>query len=135
MAKEFTAQVHSIIRRNKAVLTMVAQTAVQDVINEAQLSKAKGGKMPVKLGFLRRSGSWSFTGLPTGPVRPDKSTTYASPDSVTITGFKLGRSIYWGWTAAYARKQNLYNGFLDSAIGRWQEFVDNAVRKLRDRVR
>lgn len=153
MAK-FRAQVHRIIRRNRALLTMVAQESVQRLIHRAQTPKAKGGKMPLDTGFLRASGRMSLTGMPTGPVRGvevkgaapkgrskaakaerEERQVYSSPDTVSISGFKLGTSIFFGWTAIYARRQNLYNGFLDSAIRNWQKIVDGVIRDLRDRIR
>lgn len=141
MAKKFSAQVHDIIRRNAPLFTMVAQEAAQRLIHQAQTPKAKGGKMPLDTGFLRASGRTSLTGMPTGPVRGreraegEAGPFYTAPDSVVIAGFKLGMTIFFGWTAVYARKQNLYNGFLDSAVKNWQKIVDGVVRDLRDRLR
>lgn len=138
MAQKFTAQVHEIIRKNSRLMTMVAQESTQRLIHRAQVPKAKGGKMPVDTGFLRASGRLSLTGVPTGPVRGDPNRgkdAYKSPDSVEISGFKLGRSIFWGWTAIYARRQELRNGFLSSPIRQWQKIVDGVVRDLRDRMR
>ena len=116
-------------------MSMVAQESTQRLITEAQLTKAKGGKMPVRTGFLRASGRLSLTSVPTGPVRGDSKKSYKSPDVVKISGFKLGMSIFWGWTAIYARKQELYNGFLSSTKGNWQKIVDGVVRDLRDRLK
>lgn len=119
-------------------MTMVAQESTQRLIQQAQVPKAKGGKMPVDTGFLRASGRLSLTGVPTGPVRGDPKAapdSYKSPDSVVISGFKLGMSMFWGWTAVYARRQELRNGFLSSPIRQWQKIVDSVVRDLRDRMR
>lgn len=135
MAGQFTAQVHRIIAENSALMTMVAQEATQRVIDLSTVPKAKGGNMPLVTGFLRASGKLSLTGMPSGPARGDPKQTYASPDSVKIAGFQLGRSIYYGWTAIYARKQNLYNGFLDKAVSQWQRIVDDTIRDLRNRLR
>lgn len=117
---------------------MIVPEATQDLINEAQRTKAKGGKMPLDTGFLRASGRLSLTGVPTGPTRPPKGEqagSYRSPDSVTIGGFTLGGSIFFGWTAIYARRMELYNGFYSTNVRNWQKFVDGAVRKLRDKMR
>lgn len=135
MAKSFSAQVHDIIRRNDRLMTMVAQEATQDLIHAIRTPKGKGGKLPLVTGFLRASGQTSLKGVPTGPVRGDPKKTYSSPDFVTIAGFKLGMSIYFGFTAIYARKQELYNGFVSSNVAQWQKFVDGAVRKLRDKMK
>ena len=117
---------------------MVAQESTQRLINHAQTPKAKGGKMPVDTGFLRASGRLSLTGVPTGPVRGDPNkggNAYPSPDTVELSGFNLGMTIFWGWTAVYARRQELYNGFLSSNIRQWQKIVDGVVRDLRNRMR
>lgn len=137
MAQKFSAQVHEIIRKNTALMGMVAAEATQDLINETQRPKGKGGKMPLVTGFLRASGRMSLTGVPTGPTRPPKgdAQTYRSPDTVQVKGFKLGASIFWGWTAIYARRQDLYNGFYSTNVRNWQKFVDGAVRKLRDKMK
>lgn len=156
MAKRFDAQVHDMIRRNVALMGMLVPEATQDMINEMQRTKGNGGKMPVDTGFLRASGRLSLTGMPTGPTRPPtkaapkikglrgaakrshenkRAQLYRSAESTNITGFKLGASIFWGWTAIYARRQDLYNGFYSTNVRNWQKFVDGAVRKLRDRLR
>lgn len=153
MSKPFTAQVHKIIARNSALMELVAKESVQRLIQTAQTPKAKGGKLPLDTGFLRASGRTSYTGMPSGPTRgvaaetgkrklkgkaakaqAEARQTYTSPDTVNIAGFKLGATIFFGWTAFYARKQNLYNGFLDSAVKNWQKIVDGTIRDLRKRL-
>lgn len=141
MAKTFGAQVHQIIRRNSALMTMVAQESTQRLIHIVQTPKGKGGKLPLDTGFLRASGRTSYTGMPTGPVRGrdreegEAGEIYSAPAAVTLAGFKLGTAVFFGWTAIYARRQNLYSGFLDSGIRQWQKIVDGVVRDLRNRLR
>ena len=135
MTQKFSAKVHQIIAQNSALLELVFLESVQRTINHAQTPKAKGGKLPLDTGFLRASGRTSFSGMPTGPTRGDKEGSYSSPDTVNIAGFRLGRAIFFGWTAVYARRQNLYNGFLDSAVNAWQKTVDGVVRDLRGRMK
>lgn len=142
MAQNFSAQVSKLILKYKDLTDIVARESIQRTIDLAQLPKAKGGNMPVDTGFLRASGQQSFTGMPTGPVRgvkredpDDKTIIYQSPVTVTILGgFKTGMSLFFGWTAIYARKQNLYNGFLDRAVNRWQKTVDEVVRDVIKRL-
>lgn len=155
MAESFSAQVHEVVRRSSRLMTMVAQEATSDLIEAAQTPKGKGGKMPLDTGFLRASGRLSLSGMPAGPTRPaskvapkikglrgaakrsheaKRAKTYA-PDSVNLGGFTLGQTIFFGWTAIYARRQEFYNGFLSSNVKQWQSFVDGAVRKLRDKIR
>lgn len=141
MTKKLSAQVHEIIRKNERLMTMVAQESTQRLIHATQVPKAKGGKMPIDTGFLRASGRLSLSGVPSGPVRGrdrkegEEGTIYPSPDSVQIGGFKIGMTMFWGWTAVYARRQELYNGFLSSNIRQWQKIVDGVVRDLRNRIK
>ena len=154
MTQSFSAQVHEIVLRNSALMEVIAKESTQRLIHIAQTPKTKGGKMPLDTGFLRASGRLSLTGMPTGPTRGEKAAgrrakgrgkkakaanaarqTYSAPDSLTITGFALGMSLFFGWTAVYARRQNLYSGFLDSAIRQWQKIVDDVVRDVRGRMK
>lgn len=134
MSEKFSAQVHKIIRRNSALMELVFLESTQRTIKIAQTPKAKGGKLPLDTGFLRASGRTSLTGMPTGPTRGEKDQIYTSPETVTFSGVKLGMSVFFGWTAVYARRQNLYNGFLDHAVKSWQKTVDGVVRDLRGRL-
>ena len=138
MAEKFSAQVNKIIRKNNALMTKVAQESTQRLIESAQVPVVKGGKMPVDTGFLRASGRLSLTGVPAGPVRGDPKAapgSYRTPDSVVISGFTLGKTMFWGWTAIYARRQELRNGFLSSNVRRWQKIVDSVVRDSRNRMK
>ncbi|NUM72736.1 hypothetical protein HUU40_00100 [candidate division KSB1 bacterium] len=136
MAQKFSAQVDEIVRRNSALMGMVAQESIQRTIKIAQTPKRKGGKMPLRTGFLRASGRLSLTGVPTGPIRPaKKGEKYSSSENVIIAGFKLGASVFWGWTAIYARKQEMHNDFLGSALRRFQKTVDEVVLDLRNRMK
>lgn len=114
---------------------MVAQESIQRTIKIAQTPKGKGGKLPFDTGFLRASGRLSLTGVPSGPIRPAKKGQKYAAKTILLDGFKLGASVFFGWTAIYARKQELYNGFLESAISQWQKTVDGVVRDLRDKMK
>lgn len=132
----FEADVRLMINNAKQNLLIVAQASIQDVVNAAQLARAKGGRMPIDTGFLRASGQGSFTGLPTGPTIGESKVKFfyddgSSPSyTVQLTGLKLGGTFYFGWTAVYAKYMNNYYGFLDVAVQRWQEFVDKNVAKV-----
>ncbi len=137
MANEFQAQVAAIVLKNKQLMRIVAQESVQRLINQAQLPKAKGGSMPVDTGFLRASGQGSYSGFPTGPVRGDPDMKVPYNENVTIAllaQFTIGATFYFGWSAIYARKQNLYNGFLDKAVANWQKIVNGVVKDIAKRL-
>lgn len=122
------------VKKNQELLDVIVKSSVQDLIDEAQLSDDKGGKMRVDTGFLRASGKLSFTGLPTGPVRGDDDKKYEYDPNVVLTvlnEYKSGQTIFFGWTANYAKFREAYDGFLYSAVQNWQAIVKKNVAKLR----
>lgn len=140
MAKSFQAQVSDIIMKHREIMDAVVRESIQDLIDEVNTPKAKGGSLPLDTGFLRASGQVSFTGMPSGPIRPPEGALPGSipynPDIniVRLAGVKHGVRVFFGWTAIYARKQNLYNGFLDKGLANWQKIVNNVVRRLAKRI-
>jgi len=119
----------------------VTRIAVSSVIEDAQTVKAKGGKMRVDTGFLRASGLASLNTLPSGPSKGRKRTPteigvlpeysiFGESLNLVLAKMKLGDTFYWGWTANYARYREIYDGFLDTALQKWQQFVDDAVKKV-----
>lgn len=143
MTKTFEAQVADWVTRTSEALTAVARQSIQDVINEASLTKGKGGKMPIDTGFLRASGRSSLTGWPSGPDENPEKLPYPSEDNYSLTGtiqadlaaLDLGDTFYFGWTAVYALRQEMYNGFMGSALQNWQSIVDDNVIELRRRFK
>lgn len=135
----FEADVRFLVNKAKENLLVVAQLSIQDVVNAAQLARAKGGRMPIDTGFLRASGQGSFTGLPTGPSERESDVKYFYDDgqslsyTVQLTGLTNGATFYFGWTANYAKYMNAYYGFLDVAVQRWQEFVDKNIAEVNRR--
>lgn len=143
MAKKFSAQVDAIIlKTDKRMIAMVRESTAR-TIEIAQRPVAKGGKMRVDTGFLRVSGQLSFTGMPTGPVRGDprppdtEGPTYPDPEAVELklAGYKLGFTIFFGWTANYARARNAYDGFLDDAVAQWPKTVADVVEEIKRRIK
>lgn len=141
MAKNFVGQVDDIIRKNQAKMTAVARMSTQDLVNIVQTPVAKGGKMRLATGFLRASGQMSLTGVPSGPVRGEKDVKYDDGNGKSATviaslaGFQLGMSLFFGWTANYAKVRETYDGFLESGLQRWQEIVDKNVAEVKRRFR
>lgn len=140
MAKSFSAQVSAIVLRHKELVDAVMRESIGDLTEEMQLTKAKGGNMPLDTGFLRATGQLSLSGMPSGPTRPPED---AAPGSIPysadvaiakLAGVKAGVRVFWGWTAVYARKQNLYNGFRDKPLQNWQKIVNAVIRRLAKRI-
>lgn len=101
----------------------------------------KGGRMRVDTGFLRASGQLSFNGMPTGPsqrpedAKADQFKWVKEPVEAKIKGAKLGVTIYWGWTANYARYREKYDGFMETVLQKWQQTVDSVVEEAKARFK
>jgi len=138
MVERLTAQVGRIVAKNQNALLVLARMSTQDLVDEAQTPVAKGGKMRVDTGFLRASGQMSLNGLPTGPIRGDGETKYDEDKSTVVTSLaalQLGMTIYFGWSANYARARNTYDGYLDAAVQNWKSNVATNAAKIRQRLK
>lgn len=134
----FSAQVQGMIKKNKELMSDIVKEGVQEVVAEASKTRQMGGNMPAVTGFLRASGAASLTGMPSGPDRPnaDASPGTYSPNEAqiqaTIAGLKPGGTLFFGWTAVYARRMNFKYGFLDLAAQKWPQIIDGVIRRLRE---
>lgn len=138
MVKSIAAQVRPIISVNQRRLLALSRMSFQDVVDQAQLPVAKGGRMRVDTGFLRASGQASLNGLPTGLIRGEGERDYDFDETstvLTLAKFRLGMTLFFGWTANYARARNLRDGFLDVAVQNWKQIVKKNVQKIRRAIR
>lgn len=133
--KTFSAKVDAFIAKSQARTEAVFKTAVQDVLNDANTTKPGGGRLPIDTGFLRNSLGASLSGMPAGPTRPEEGRGSADQVALVIAGAKLGDTIYAGWTAIYARVQEMNNGFLEAAVQRWPQRVNAAVERAKQEFR
>lgn len=140
----FEEVIDKFVINTEAKLLAVVRTAIQSTVEEAQTPRPKGGKMPVDTGFLRWSGLASLNARPSGQGKGRERSAsesvgplaeYSTPRGdilARVLGeMKIGDSFYWGWTAIYARKQEAYNGFLDSAVANFKTHVAKAVAEFR----
>lgn len=133
----FAASVDAWITDSQARTDAIFRQSIQDLINDAQTPSAKGGRMRVDTGFLRASGQLSLTGMPSGPPRNETGAPHVWNDaavSTTLAGASPGETVYFGWTAAYAKYREAYDGFLIGAIYNWQNIVNRNVRRLQARA-
>ncbi len=131
-------QIDAIIAATDKRMLALMRQSLQDVINDAQTPTAKGGRMRVKTGFLRASGQPSLNGMPSGPARGDPDGTYNfDGGSVTLILAKLeiGQTFFFGWTAAYARYREVYDGFLEIALQKWSKIVERNTEEIRQRIK
>lgn len=130
MVERFSVTLERFAEKSEQRMKAVMQMSVQDVIDDAQLSVAKGGRMRVDTGFLRASGTASLTGMPSGPVRGDKD-FYADDSAaieLVIAGFGPGKTFWFGWSANYARAREAKDAFLRMAAQRFPFYVKKNIQ-------
>lgn len=130
----FAADVDAFVKETKKRMRALALQASQDLIEEIQTPTGKGGNMHLDTGFLRASGQVSLTGVPTGPSRGDPKQKYdwdSSSALATLAGFEIGQTIYFGWSANYAKYREAYDGFLISGIQNWQSIVNRVAAQIK----
>ena len=131
---DFESKIDAIIVNTQARLLAVVRTAISAVVDDAQTPVAKGGKMRVDTGFLRSTGLADVNKPPSGPTHGDKNQKYnwgGNYLNIALSKMKIGDSFYFGWTANYAKYREAFDGFLESALQRWQNHVDDAITRLK----
>lgn len=134
--RDFETQIDDFVINTKERLLAVTRQSISNVVEDAQVPVAKGGRMRVKTGFLRASGGASLNAPPTGASRGEKTKTYVwDGESVNtvLAKMKIGDVFYFGWTAHYAKYREAYDGFLEAAAQKWQSHVDAAVSYFRNK--
>jgi hypothetical protein len=129
MAGSFAADLQRFGAKVQRRALDVARESIQDVIDDAQTPKDKGGRMPVRTGFLRNS---LASGL-NGSFGPPDENSYI----LTIGQLDLGDVARFAWTAEYAIFQELGtsafagNHFVGVAAAKWPQFVEANARRIR----
>jgi len=134
MSEEFSTQIDRFVVDTEQKMLFVLRDSLKAVTDEANKNKRDGGKVPILTGFLWSSAGASLNRRPSGPTKGDKKLTYTWNVTTVVDALarmKIGDVFYFGWTAEYARAQEIRNGFLRSAIMNWQMFVNAAVAKVK----
>lgn len=137
MKQTLTADIEAFVRKSETRLLAVVRNSLQDVVTDVQTPMAEGGRMRVDTGFLRASGRAATDGFPSGPnIKPTGATANSivyDGQSVTavLLDLKLGETFYFGWTADYAAVRELHDGFLETAMQNWQQYVNTNSEKYR----
>lgn len=139
MADDFAAQVKAFAVKCKARQEAIFRESASRVMANANIPEAQGGKMPVDLGFLRNSVAASTAGMP----------TEASPPELVFSTLKVGESVYAGWTAVYAMRQEygfvgedslgrVYaqsgKGFLRAQVQNWDFIVAEVTKEVEAKI-
>lgn len=140
---DLTTQIDQIIVNTEQKLLAVMRDALNNTVQDMQLTIYKGGKMRADTGFLRASGAARIGALPLGE---SKNPTKNRPKSeygveiykydggnleLTLAEMQIGDSFFWGWTANYAKYREAYDGFMESALQNWQNAVNSSVDKIK----
>lgn len=128
----FTGQIDAWVAKTVQRTEAVIKASTQDVIADAQVPVAKGGRMPVDTGFLRNSLQSSLAG----------STSLSGGESYVMIAaqMEVGDVAEFGWTADYARHVE-YGArgrpgrfFAGGAARKWPEIVAANVAKAKAAV-
>lgn len=143
MTDTFEAQIDKFVADTKAKMLAVLKNSIQEIARDASKPVVDGGKMPVDTGFLRKSGIGTLNEIPVGEIKgrrrlegengvlPEYKFNDGNFLHDVLSRMKIGDVFYFGWTAEYAEKQELYHGFLDSAVDKWVEIVNTQVGRLK----
>jgi hypothetical protein len=138
---DFERQVAKLAGVYDRRIRAVTKTAVKETVKIAQTVTGEGGRMRVKTGFLWHSIAANIGALPAGEstapkAAEDNSYAYSGGDVLaTLIQWDLTQQLYIGWTANYARPREYYDGFVKGATERWQETVNAAAIKGRNRIK
>lgn len=121
----------------------VYKRSLEKLAMEMTRTRAEGGTVPVDTGNLYRSLVASTGGMPKTSAQPSAGSNVNS----VITTLRPNQPVWFGYTAAYARRMNFGfvgadslgraynqqgNHFVERAIALWPEIVSGAVLEVRN---
>lgn len=124
----FSSQIDNWVRKSQTRMDAVFKQAAQDLSEEVQKPRAKGGLMPVDTGYLRNSFAASVNTVPTG--NGDERFTM-QPIIAALLQARLGDRVVFGWSANYAPYIEARYGFLRLNAQRWPDIVREAVKQVK----
>lgn len=130
----FSDDVRKHTKNYRKRMDAVFTDSVQELVDRAQTPQGKGGRLPKDTGFLQASGGSALDRMPSGPTENETGdvvtgTLTGEPPIVTLAKWRPGRTVFFGWSAAYSRAMEFRFGFMRSSAEKWQEIVaKNAAR-------
>ena len=121
----------------------VHKRSLEKLAMEMTRTRAEGGTVPVDTGNLYRSLVASTSGMPKTSAQPSAGSNVNS----VITTLRPNQPVWFGYTAAYARRMNFGfvgadslgraynqqgNHFVERAVAMWPEIVSDAVQEVRN---
>jgi hypothetical protein len=140
VASKFGDQVKASNEKAKQRTLAVFRDSAQAVLNEANTPEGQGGKLPFDTGNLQNSVAASKEGMPSSE---------SGDPSLVFAGMQLGETVFAGWTAVYAlRQEHGYQkedslgrkydqagkGFMRSAAQRWDFIVAESIEKVKKEI-
>lgn len=133
MSGPFTTQIRNWARNTDQNMNLAFEASVFDLVEEINRPINKGGRMPVKTGYLRSSVSASSVGTP--KLIPQKRSEMAWRAAVTnaVRGSRRTGKLWLAWTAPHANRMNF--GFVGyDSLGRYYRqvglfFIDYGTAK------
>jgi len=123
----FTADINKFISESNDRIEAVFKQSAQEIIREAQTDYNKGGNTPIDTSFLINSGQAAIGNLPIGPDEQPEGYTprdWNPGETVTtINRWRVGETLYFGWTANYAKPMENRFKFMRKAAQNWQYTV------------
>lgn len=144
MSNTFSAAIGAWAAKSEKRIEKVYQRSVELLGEEMAKTKPQGGRVPFLTGNLARSLLASTESMPKTSEKP----TAGSNIGLIAATLKPQTAIYLGYQAVYARRMNygfvgadvigrVYsqqgNYFLEGAIAKWPEIVNQAVNEVRGR--
>jgi hypothetical protein len=130
---DLQTQIDQIIVNTNEKMLAVMRDAINETVQDMQVTIYNGGKMRVDTGFLRASGAARLGGLPVGASENPGKISHnwdGANLELTLGQMQLGDAFYWGWTAKYAKYREVYDGFMESALQNWQNRINSSVAKI-----
>ena len=135
----FTADINKFISESNDRIEAVFKQSAQEIIREAQTDYNKGGNTPIDTSFLINSGQAAIGNLPIGPDEPPEDFTprdwNPGETATTINRWRVGETLYFGWTANYAKPMENRFKFMRKAAQNWQTVVNKNAQLLMNRTR
>lgn len=138
-SRSFYDQVNDWARMAENRMEATLKESAQDLTEQAQKPRAKGGRMPIDTSFLVNSLTATIGGVPSGQGQPPPGYTQqqwnASPITLVINQVKLGDRLVLGYLAEYAPEMEARYAFVRSAAQNWNQIVFKAAQRVERTVK